>query len=214
MKNRTFFRSAARVTTLACLFLVLTMALPGSPASASSSPMVLRVNGETGWSDNSWEDDNIAMRFSIIGISLYLKLTNKTQYVIRLQWPEAGFRLADGTLRTVSFIYEYESIIKPAPANIKDAKYELLKAASNEDLLIGAGKTVYLEIGVRVDDSSIPLKGKAVSTAPYKETPVAKADSLLSLLSMLPEGSFDTWLLHYDFAGKAFIKEVQLKLAD
>lgn len=176
--------------------------------------MVLKVGGASGWSDNRWEDDNVNMCFSMVGSSVYIKLTNKTQYVIRLQWPEAGLRLADGTMRTMCFIYEYESIIRPLPVNIKDAKYELLKAASNEDLFISAGKTVFLEIGVRVDDSSIPLKGKAESASPSKEKAVAKADSLLSFLSMLPEGSYDIWLLHYDFAGKAFIKEVHLKLAD
>lgn len=213
MKHGANKRSAAAVTVMVCFFTIAFFAA-GAIASTSSSPMVLMAGGEPGWSKSSWEDDNIAMRFSIVGSSLYLKLTNKTQYVIRLQWPEAGLRLADGTMRTMCFIYEYESIIRPLPANIKDAKYELRKAASNEDLFISAGKTVFLEIGVRVDDSSIPLKGKAESASPSKEKAVAKADSLFSFLSMLPEGSYDIWLLQYDFAGKAFIKEVHLKLAD
>lgn len=214
MRYGTFVRSVSFASAMACLFVVTVMVLSGTSASASSSPMALKVGGGSGWLDDSWEDDNVALRFSIVGSSVYMKLTNKTQYVIRLQWPEASLRLADGTLRTTSFVFEYEVIQQPLPMNLKDAKWELRKGASNEDLFFNAGRTGFLELGVRVDDSSIPLKGDVINYSAFREKSTAKADSLIPLLAMLPEGSFITWILYYDFAGKDFIKEVHLKLAN
>ncbi len=219
MRREARIRQITAITVLSVALLSFAAVLIGPSAAASSSAPALLVGDGVGEYGSSWKDENIDVLFSIAGGSAYIRVTNKTAYVIRLQWPEASLRLPDGKTRTACFVHEYEAIsryYKPTleKPNLSDADWRLLSAACNEDLFIKAGRTIFLELGVRIDNPTIPLQVGGKYFWHIKEEEAAKADSLYNLLSRQPEGSAVKWLLQYDFSGKAFVKEAHLKLAN
>lgn len=74
-------------------------------ASAVSEPIIM-VERPDGWVENLYEDDNISMSFAMVNLWTYMRVINKTDKVMRFNWPPASFLLPDGTARTLCFMYE------------------------------------------------------------------------------------------------------------
>lgn len=141
-------RLHAELKTTCVLILFIMLIAAHSIDAAYASPAIL-IGSDSGWIENFWEDENVSIRFAVAGNSAYIRFTNKTSKVVRITWPVDTLEMPSGSRRTVSIIYEYETSYGYKNLGTGIVTYEILTAASNEDLLVPSGQIIFLELGIR-----------------------------------------------------------------